>query len=483
MTATDGLDARTSDAMRALLALEDDAPDALFEVLPGTTVPFWAQVRVQIAWALSAQQTGSVAVESKSTWSRWGELRRVAKGYWPSRWDAVRRARPHDVCFYVSGVTLSAEEGRARNWLVDDFAEATDDAVVVQARPLPSPIGAPVFRPTLSMESATARSRWRARGKALTPGYAAGMSALLADFARLLGQPSDAFTALGNRVLASERLRPFQQEELQRLIDRTRPRIVFYDNGSYTYNCEPIGLMKDAGVYVVEPQHGWIGPSHPAYNFGKLFARPELRRGLPDEVLTFGSFWTDGIRHPGRVTSIGKPHLERQAALASGGRPKEILVVSSRTDPAATDAFVMQLRSGLPDSWSIVFRPHPGEREQTAERYPRLAEAEGVSVDLEPDVYESLKRSRVVLGEASTVLFEATAFGCHVIARDSAFADNVIGDAFGARVADAAEAVVRLQHLISVTDLPSSDAAIWAPAAVDSYRQWLAGRRAELESL
>src|SRR5690606_11756330 len=113
----------------------------------------------------------------------------------------------------------------------------------------------------------------------------------------------------------------------------------------------------------------------------------------------------------------------------------------------------------------------------------RLAEAEGVSVDLEPDVYESLKRSRVVLGEASTVLFEATAFGCHVIARDSAFADNVIGDAFGALVADAAEAVVRLQHLISVTDLPSSAAAIWAPAAVDSYRQWLAGRRAELESL
>lgn len=482
MTASDDLDARTSDAVRAVLALEDDAPDALLEVLPGTTVPFWAQVRVQITWVLSAQQTGSVAVESKSTWSRWGELRRVAKGYWPSRWDAVRRARPHDVCFYVSGVTLSAEEGRARNWLVDDFAEATDDAVVVQARPLPSLIGAPVFRPTLSMESATARSRWRARGKALTPGYAAGMHALLADFARRLGQPADAFASLGNRVLASERLRPFQQDELQRLIDRTQPKILFYDNGSYTYNCEPIGLMKDAGVYVVEPQHGWVGPSHPAYNFGKLFERPELRRGLPDEVLTFGSFWTDGIRHPGRVTSIGKPHLERQAALAPHKRPQQILVVSSRTDPPATDAFVMQLRAGLPESWSIVFRPHPGEREQTAERYPRLFAADGVSVDVEPDVYESLKRSRVVLGEASTVLFEARAFGCHVIARDSAFAENVIGSAFGDRVESAAHAVVRLEQLIADIELPSSDAAIWAPRAVDSYRSWLAERHAELGS-
>ena len=479
----DDLDSRTSDAVRAILELEDAAPDAVREILPGTTVPFWAQVRVQVAWNLSAQQTGSVAVESKSTWSRRAELSRVAKGYLPDRWDAVRRARPHEVCFYVSGATLSTERGRARNWLVDDFAEATGDAVVVQARPLPAPIGAPLFRPTLSMESATARSRWRARGTALTPGYESGMKHLLAEFARLLGQPRDAFSGLGGRVLATERLRPFQQDELERMLDRMRPRIVVYDNGSYTYNSEPIGLMKDAGAYVVEPQHGWIGPSHPAYNFGKLFDLPELRRGLPDEVLTFGSFWTDGIRHPGRVTSIGKPHLERQAALAGDARPQQVLVVSSRTDPAQTDAFVVQLRAALPTSWAVVFRPHPGERAQTAERYPQLSATDGVVVDVVPDVYESLSRSRVVIGEASTVLFEARAFGCHVIARESAFAENVIGGAFGERVDGVAQAVERLNQLMKGGDLiETGDPTIWAPDAIGAYRRWLGDRRAGLAS-
>lgn len=466
--------------MRAVLDLEDEAPESLREILPGTTIPFWAQVRVQIAWLLSAQQTGSVDVSRESTWTRGGELRRVARGYLPSRWDAVRRASPRDVCFYVAGGTLSADGGRARNWLVDDFAEATDDAVVVQQRPLPSSLGAPAFRPTLSMEAATARARWRARGKPLTPGFASSMNALLSDYARRLGQPHDAFASIENGVLRTERLRPFQRDEIVRMLERMRPRIVFFDNGSYTYHGETLGLMKDMGAYVVEPQHGWIGPSHPAYNFGRVFDEPVLRRALPDEVLTFGSYWSDTIRHPGRLTAIGKPHLERQAALATSGRSQQILVVSSRTDPGRTDAFVVDLRAAVGDEWTIVFRPHPGERAETAERYPRLSATAGVDVDTEADVYESLKRSAVVVGEASTVLFEARAFGCQVVARDSAFADNVIGDAFGERVSDARQVASLLQSIRPDGDVgASTDDTLWAPGAVGSYTRWLHARRAE----
>ncbi len=466
--------------MRRFLDLEDRAPDDLLEVLPGATVPFWAQVRMQIFWMMSAEHTGSVEVAKTSEWTRWGEARRVARGYLPGRWDAVRRSARHDVCFYVSGSTLADEGGRARNWLVDDFAEAAGDALVVQLRPLPAPIGKPVFRPTLSMESATARARWRARGTAIAPSTSRSMDRLLEAFAGHLDRPSGAFAGIGQSVRRTELLRPFQLDELSRLLDRVRPKIVLFDNGSYTYHGEWVGVMKDAGAWVAEPQHGWIGPSHAAYNYGTAFDQAVLRRALPDEVLTFGPYWSASIRHPGVVTAIGKPHLERQAASAPETRPRSVLVVSSRTDPDVTDAFVVGLRAGLGAEWSIVFRPHPGERSETARRYPRLSADAGVIIDDAADVYETLKRTAIVVGEASTVLFEARAFGCRVIARDSPFADSVIGDAFGERVSDVAHSVQRIEALgvDGAVDV-ATDPSIWAAKPVAAFREWLTVRRQE----
>ncbi|UJP11490.1 alpha-2,8-polysialyltransferase family protein [Microbacterium sp. KUDC0406] len=476
-TGTGDIDARTSATMRTFLDLEDRAPDVLLDVLPGMTVPFWARARMQMFWAMSAQQTGSVEVSSASEWTRAKELKRVARGFLPSGWDAVRRARPHEVCFYVAGGTLAAEDGLARNWLVDDFAAAAPDAVVVQVRPLPSALGRPVFRPTLSMEPAIARARWRARGSSLPSGFSAEMDRLFSEFARLLEVPAETFSRIGAGVVREEQQRPHQRAELERMLERMRPRIVFYDNGSYTYHGETVGLFKDAGAYVVEPQHGWIGPSHAAYNYGRAFDAPELRRTLPDEVLTFGTFWSDSIRHPGQVTAIGKPHLERQIAAASGARPQQILVVSSRAEPEKTDEFVIGLRAALGAEWSILFRPHPGERAATNSRYPRISAAAGVMIDEAPDVYESLKQSAVVIGVASTVLFEASAFGCEVIARDSAFAENVIGDAFGVRIGDASEAAARVRTLPERnTSTASSEPDIWAPNPRERFASWLDAR-------
>ena len=306
------------------------------------------------------------------------------------------------------------------------------------------------------------------------------MDRLLDAFAQHLDQPQGTFAAIGQSVRRTELLRPFQLDELSRLLERVRPKIVLFDNGSYTYQGEWVGLMKDAGAWVAEPQHGWIGPSHAAYNYGGAFDRAELRRAVPDEVLTFGTYWSSSIRHPGIVTAIGKPHLERQAASASATRPRRILVVSSRTDPDATDEFVVGLRAALGDEWAIVFRPHPGERSETGRRYPRLSADAGVVIDDAADVYETLKRSAVVIGEASTVLFEARAFGCRVIARDSPFADNVIGAAFGERVSGVTEAVRRIETLgQDGTVAPATDPSIWAPEPVAAFREWVAGRREE----
>src|SRR5690606_30011352 len=139
-------------------------------------------------------------------------------------------------------------------------------------------------------------------------------------------------------------------------------------------------------------------------------------------VLTFGSFWSDGIRHPAEIVVVGKPHLEEQAILtpAPEERPRTVLVVSSVADVESTTEFVLALVAGLPEGWGVKFRPHPSERADYRERYQQLAKA-NVAFDLEPDVYVSMAGARAVVGVASTVLFEAVAMGCDVYVRRSPY--------------------------------------------------------------
>src|SRR5690606_16832774 len=100
------------------------------------------------------------------------------------------------------------------------------------------------------------------------------IESLIAEFARLLGRPPSFLAPIKRRAIRDETLRPHQLNDLSRLLDRVKPKIVVFDNGSYTYHGEFVGLMKDHGAYVAEPQHGWIGPTHPAYNYGPLFNEP-----------------------------------------------------------------------------------------------------------------------------------------------------------------------------------------------------------------
>lgn len=464
---------RTTAAMQRILDLEDSAPGELLEVLPGATVPFWAQVRMQLSWALSEESTGSVAVATDN-WTRRAELTRLAKGFLPNRWDATQRARRHDVLFYVGGGTLASRGGRARNWLVDSFAESTDDAIVIQRRPLPDPTGLPGFSPTLSMEGATARARLRARGYTPAASTVEVVDRLLAFFADELGVKPAAVASLRRRVLRTEAHRPHELASLRRVVQKVRPRVVIMDTASYTYNGEAVGVFKDAGAYVAEPQHGWIGPSHAAYNYGRVFEQPSLRRALPDELLTFGEFWSEGVRLPAKTTAIGKPHLEELARSAPSVRRRRLIVISSRAAPEETDRFVIELRSVVDPQWDIVFRPHPGERVAVQERYPAIVAHDRIEVDAHADVYDSLADARAVVGVASTVLFEAAAFGCEVIARENDFAASVIGDAFGTRIRTAAEAAERLQALDAAGAVAGEpDPRLWARDSTAAYRRWL----------
>jgi hypothetical protein len=152
-------------------------------------------------------------------------------------------------------------------------------------------------------------------------------------------------------------------------------------------------------------------------------------------------------------------------------------VVSSTTDTDETARFVLSLRGRLDSRWTLVFRPHPAERKTLAERYPSLMSVEGVRVDTGGDVYESLRSAVAVIGVASTVLFEALAFGCRVFVRDSPLVDYYVADRFGPTIKGDSD-LAQVAAQINARDLSHEHSTIagsemWAAGAVGRFQAWL----------
>lgn len=469
---------RRSRTVEALLALEDDAPDVLFESVPGSPLPLWPQLRVAFGLALAAAELGepenrSAVAQSRGAW-------RLASSLLPTRWDARRLRQRAELLFVTTGSSTWSVGGREEDWLVGDYARVVEgrSALVTWGR-LPSPHGPPAFSPTGSLAPVMARAALRAAVTRLSGPAENAITSLVPEFARRLGIADEPAIA---RLLATaritERLRPALAARMERVIERLDPRVVIMQNASYGGQAHLVHALHAAGIRVAEPQHGWIGPSHYAYNHGAAMRTPELAATLPDELLTFGEFWSEGVAHAAPATAIGRPRLE---LIASGAppadeRPQRVLVVSSATEPAATEALVLDLVAALPPGWSVGFRPHPAERAEVDRRYPRLRGAAGVELDLDADLYGSLTGVRAVIGTASTVLYEALALGCRVFVIDSPKGPYYVGEVFGPRLEpqEAVAAVIaglsegaglsRVQRDL----LPR----IWRPGALDAFRDW-----------
>lgn len=463
--------------VRKILELEDAGSDLFSERLAGSDYALWPQVRFQFAAALTAKAFGSVSVPQAHDTGAF--RRKLLRSLAPNRWDGARFDAARDLLYVTSGVTTYSERARERNWLVEGFVdEFPDDSVLMQWREVPSPNGPPAFADTRTLEPMLLRSSLSARFRRERRELFASATALVTRLAGLFGDEIDESTIaeIADREANRELARPLVEREFSRLLRRTRAKVLILEDASYGSHASLVALAKERGVLVVEPQHGWIGSSHPAYNFGAAMSDPALARLLPDVLLTFGEFWGGELRFPGRIVPVGKAHLD---SLSAGTEPvtdraREVLVVSSVGHPEATDDFVVRLRRLLPSEWRVSFRPHPSERGAIASRYPKLDAEDGVLVDEEEDVYRSLARVRVVVGVESTVLFEALKFGCTVVVRESATTPYYVGDVLGDPVPDdvGPELVVRrLEEGAGRSGVPLD--AIWRPDARSNFADWV----------
>jgi hypothetical protein len=204
------------------------------------------------------------------------------------------------------------------------------------------------------------------------------------------------------------------------LLEKIKPNVLFLED-AHELDCKDlIYYAKKSGIIVIEPQHGYVGKDHIAYNFNyKLFEY--IKEYLPDYFLTFGKFWSDNIRTPSEKVEIGFPYLEEKVNMARQLKNQEIrdkrniLIISGGSLPEEYNNLIKNLYNLLDKNrFKIIFRPHPSERIALNERYKDIINM-GVEIDLD-NLYKSLIKYDIVLSfEKSTVLYEALAFGIKVI--------------------------------------------------------------------
>jgi len=465
---------RMNRATEALVAFEDSAPDGLFASVPGTSLPLWPLMRWPVASAMANTEYSirlADRVESAGSKAR-RMLRSLAPGASSRRGDC-------DVLFVGTGNMTAQTPAGVRNLLLEDFAETIGDrAAILQDSPL---VTVPSFPRTTSFDNAIVRAELAVR---LRPDRA--RATRTERIAReLIGaiefeiEPELVERAV-RTTLARVQRAPRVARAFGALLDRMTPRTIVMQAAAYGDRAALIGEAHRRGIFVAEPQHGWIGAAHAAYNFGQAASDPRLLDSLPDVLLTFGEAWGEHIAVPFELVAVGKPHLEaaRERVAPPGDRELRVLVASGLVHPEATSAFVLQVRDALPDDWRVTFRPHPQERTDVARRYPALLTAPRVDIDDRQDIYESFGRVRLVIGGPSTTLYEALALDCPVVLRRSNITDFYMDPAVFTATIDEGEhpgpvldAVIRERG--TQVD-PTLREQWWAPQPRERFANWAA---------
>ncbi len=206
-----------------------------------------------------------------------------------------------------------------------------------------------------------------------------------------------------------------------------RPKAVFVLNGYHLFIPFQIAV-REAGIPLIELQHGIIHEGHPGYVFHGV---PELSH-IPDHLLVFGRHFGELLdrespRWTGRWTVGGQPWLKTKRrgidelpdsafdTVVAFSQPHQPVRESLRT-------LLPELRAELPAHLHLVLKPHPRELD-ASEYYGALP---GVTLaSPRDDTFDLLRRCRLAVSPYSTVAFETLAFRCRTaVLRSSLFMED-----------------------------------------------------------
>ena len=199
-----------------------------------------------------------------------------------------------------------------------------------------------------------------------------------------------------------------QYRAYQSLLAQVQPKLLMIGAACYGPAATLICAARNMNITTAEYQHGAISAGHDAYNFAPAVRDSQAyRETLPDHFLSYGSWWNEQINAPVSKTVIGNPHREARLQPGSGTRAKEhILILSDGIEFGLYLDLARRLEPiAKARGLKVVIRPHPYERSTVQARYGQ--QVEGVSIDQNVDIYESLRCAHAVISEVSTGLFDA----------------------------------------------------------------------------
>lgn len=394
-------------------------PLVRFFVFSGMVLPATVEIG-------AAHPDMTIAGESgKSTFSRYRQrisslLSRVKYGPGPF-------ARPLDVLFSLVPRTVRDVDGATRRQMLDFFVDDLGlDYGVLDIHNsttgfVPPPRGERAFR----ICGHGGRARAFTRSLCLD-GDAKKFAEYVQDaIARELGVAIDA-ARLAALVKSAVGRRHYYNRLFHRWLERLRVKCVVTVVNYARPNMMLCEAAHQAGIPVVELQHGTVYPAHPAYNLPCL--EPSYS---PDYLFSWGSHWSGQTRNyalKGAI-DVGSPALEHfMLANRAHGRtdPRGILFISQGTIGRQLSKRAVELNRLLSGKgYRIMYKLHPNETRSWRELYPELRES-GVEVITSADrsIYALFSEVPTVVGVYSTAMLEASMWK----ARGFVFCDLPGGD-------------------------------------------------------
>lgn len=210
----------------------------------------------------------------------------------------------------------------------------------------------------------------------------------------------------------------FLCKEYTELLKWLSPKIVLLEDACYGGSVPIIIAARGLGIPIGEYQHGLISLSHPAYNYSAQLSE-KYKYYIPDFYMSYGRYWMENSRIPTKVLEIGNPYLSETIVHCEYSEKKEVLLyISAAIDPDCYVQEVLLLKEMLANKGcEIMFRIHPSEVLRLQMVYKPIIDA-GIPIDTQP-LYETLRHTKYLLGDFSTVLFEASMFDCIIFVRDT----------------------------------------------------------------
>lgn len=465
--------------LQDILAVEDH-PDMPEVRCPQTGIPLWSMLRVPFLRSIMSDALYGVPMGGQSARvplkQAVGSLARAA---WHN--TAHRRSEPTDVVIMATGVGNQWVDGRWFNRLTDHFAGSLPERTLVIEDffawrwPFPRHNQRVRFSAPLQAEAATIAKITRTREDRERAASLVDLAATRAKHHlgwELSPAQRDRFTHwLSHKAAAA----PWLYGRYRTLLERLRPRILLKEEACYGLSSVLMRAARDLHIPTAEYQHGAVSQGHDAYNLAPaLRDSAAYRLTLPDYFLAYGAWWIDQINVPVKGIPIGNPHrsarLSATAPATSGDR--SVLVLG---DGIETDMYVglaRQLAERLGESFEVVFRPHPLERDAVRTRFA----SEGTPVRLDPhvDIYDALCKAHAVVSELSTGLFEAAGLVSHIFIWDTSKSRFTFPRHPFAAFSDADDLARQLQQTSTSPWRDEDVAKVWQPDWQTQYRRFLA---------